>query len=100
MSYSLKLHTSEDISATERSAAQQRFRGALEAELGDASLVLPMYTVCLVLQAQYGDSPDPSTLPDAERRVFESWQLAHAAALRAALGPHRYLDDAWFEISE
>jgi hypothetical protein len=37
-------------------------------------------------------------LSDAEREVVEQWQAAESAAMTAALGPHRYLDDAWFEI--
>ena len=37
-------------------------------------------------------------LTAAERTVFEQWQAAEAAAMTAAFGPHRYLDEARFEI--
>jgi NAD(P)-dependent dehydrogenase (short-subunit alcohol dehydrogenase family) len=44
------------------------------------------------------DSPDVSALTDPERDVLELWQAAESAAITAAFGPHRYLDEAWFEI--
>ena len=45
MSYTLKLHASEDVSRQELQSAEQRFKAALEATLGDASLVAPVYAV-------------------------------------------------------
>jgi len=98
MTYTLKLHTSEDASTAACRAAEQRYRRALEAELGDASLVLPMHAAAQAILTRYGDHPDLAALTDAERHIFEQWQMAETAALTAALGPHRYLDDAWFEI--
>jgi hypothetical protein len=98
MSYTLTLVTGEDASETERRAAEQRFRRALDATLGDANLVLPTYSVYLRIVSTYGESPDVTALSDAEREVVEQWQAAESAALTAALGPHRYLDDARFEI--
>lgn len=98
MSYTLTLHAGDDASEPERRAAEQRFRAALEASLGDASLVAPVYRVYLTLLAQHGDTPSPEALTDAERAVFDQWQAAESAAVTAALGPHRYMGDAQFEI--
>ena len=97
-SYSLSFHSSEEVSASDRRAAEQRFRRTLDTELGDASLVWPLYSACLQIAERYGDNPDLAALTDDERSVYESWHMAHTAALTAALGPNRYLDDAWFEI--
>ena len=98
MRYTLTLITAEDASDAERRAAEQRYRRALDAALGGASLVAPTYTVYLRIVAVHGESPDVTALSDAEREVVEQWQAAESAAMTAALGPHRYLDDARFEI--
>ncbi len=98
MSYTLTLITAEEASDAERRAAEQRYRRALDAALGDASLVAPTYRVYLRIVAVHGESPDVTALTDAEREVVEQWQAAESAAMTAALGPHRYLDDARFEI--
>jgi hypothetical protein len=37
-------------------------------------------------------------LSDAERELMQGWQSAEAAAISAALGAHRYMGDAQFEI--
>lgn len=97
-SYFLSFHSSEEVSASDRRAAEQRFRRTLDTELGDASLVWPLYSMCLQIAERYGDNPNLAALTDDERSVYESWHMAHTAALTAALGPNRYLDDAWFEI--
>lgn len=98
MSYTLTLRTSEEASDTERREAEQRFRRALDAALGDASLVAPTYTAYLQIVGTYGDAPDLDALTSAEREVFDQWQAAESAAMTAAFGPHRYMDDAWFDI--
>jgi hypothetical protein len=54
--------------------------------------------VYLRIVAVHGESPDVTALSDAEREVVEQWQAAESAAMTAALGPNRYLDDARFEI--
>lgn len=99
MAYRLTLHTGEEASAADRQAAEQRFRRALEASLGLASLVLPTYQAYLQIVAIYGETPDLDALPGAEREVLEQWQGAEMAAMTAAFGSHRYMDDARFEIS-
>lgn len=98
MSYTLTLRTSEDASDSERREAEQRFRRALGAALGDSRLVAPTYTAYLQIVGTYGDAPDLDALTSAEREVFDQWQAAEAAAMTAAFGPHRYMDDARFEI--
>ncbi len=98
MSYTVTLITGEDATASERRAAEQRFRQALDAALGDASLVAPTYRVYLGIVAVHGESPDVTALSDAEREVVEQWQAAESAATVAAFGPHRYLEEGRFEI--
>lgn len=97
MNYSVTLFDA-DASDAERKQAVRRFRQALETALGDASLVAPVYTVYLRLVGSYGESPDLEALTDAERAVFEQWQLAETAAVAAAFGTHRYMGDAMYEI--
>jgi hypothetical protein len=98
MSYTLTLVTGEEGSDTERRAAEQRFRQALEAALGDASVVAPTYRAYQRIVASRGESPDVTALTDAEREVVEQWQAAESAATVAAFGPHRYLEEGRFEI--
>ena len=98
MSYTLKLVSPEVVSDHDCAAAEKRYRQALESELGNASLVAPIWGAVQRLYAAYGDSPDPATLTDAEREVLESWQAAETAARTAAFGPNRYLEEAYFDI--
>lgn len=98
MRYTLTLTSADEASETERREAEQRFRGALDAALGDSSLVVPTYTAYLQIVGVYGDAPDPDALSTAEREVFEQWQAAESAAMTAAFGPHRYMNEARFEI--
>jgi hypothetical protein len=98
MSYALTLHAGDDASAADCRAAEQRFRHTLEATLGDAGLVAPVYGAYLRIIAAHGDTPSPEALTDAEREVFVQWQAAESAAVAAAFGPHRYLDEPQFEI--
>lgn len=99
MSYTLTLITGEEVGDVERRAAEQRFRRALDAALGDAGLVRPVHAAYLRIVAVHGDNPEAATLTDAEREVLQQWQAAEAAAMAAAFGPHRYMDDPCFEIS-
>lgn len=99
MGYRLRLYAFEDASAQELQAAEQRFRNALDSALGDESLVLPVYTAYMKLVASYGEAPAEDVLSADELEIFSQWQAAEAAALTAALGPHRYMGDAQFEIA-
>lgn len=82
----------------ELQAAEQRFRTALEEALGHESLVLPVYTAYMRLVGIYGESPAEDVLSADELEIFSQWQAAELAATTAALGPHRYMGDAQFEI--
>jgi hypothetical protein len=96
--YRVVLQVFDEASAHERRQAERRFCQALEAALGDADLVAPVYRQYQRLVQTYGEDPDLLRLSDAERDLLQAWQSAEAAALSAALGPHRYMGDAQFEI--
>lgn len=98
MSYRVRIYAFEDASQAERRSAERRFCQALEAELGDASLVAPVYRAYQALVAAYGEQPDPDALGPGELEIITRWQAAETAALNAALGPHRYMGDAEFVI--
>ena len=98
MSYTLRLYAFEDVSERERQDAERRFRTALDATLGDASLVLPVYSAYRQMLTIYGEAPAPDLLTEAQQQVFDQWQAAELAAVTAAFGPHRYMGDAHFEI--
>jgi hypothetical protein len=89
----------EDASAQQRCEAVQRFEAALQDALGGPEMVEPVYGAYVQLRAVYGETPDLPSLTDAERMIFEQWQGAETAAVVAALGPHRYLEEPQFEIS-
>ena len=99
MSYTLTLYDADGASETQHREAEQRFRQALEATLGDASLVGPVYTAYLRIVHGHGETPDLEGLSDAERAIYEQWQAAETAAVAAAFGPHRYMGDAMYEIA-
>ena len=98
MSYSVKLYAYEDASAQQLQAAERRFRKALEASLGDESLVAPVHAAYRRIVATYGEPPPEDALSPEELEIFSQWQAAESAALTAALGPDRYMGDAQFEI--
>jgi hypothetical protein len=98
MSYTLKLYAFEEASEREKQAAEQRFRQALDDALGDPSLVIPVYSAYRQIVAIYGEAPGPDVLSDAQQQIFDQWQAAESAAVTAAFGPHRYLEEAYFEI--
>ncbi len=98
MSYRVRLYAPDDVSSDERQAAQQRFRAALEATLGDASLVAPVYAAYLKIVAAHGETPSQDALSPGELEIFSQWQAAESAAITVALGPNRYMGDAQFEI--
>jgi hypothetical protein len=99
MTYRLRLFVTDNTTPAQRQAAERLFRQALEAALGDPALVLPVYTAYQRLAAQHGEAPDMEALNVEERMVFETWQLAEAAALAAVFGPHRHLDEGGYEIT-
>ena len=98
MSYSVKLYAYEDASPPQLQAAERRFRKALEASLGDESLVAPVHAAYRRIVAIYGETPAEDALSPEQLEIFSQWQAAESAALTAALGPDRYMNDAQFEI--
>lgn len=98
MTYTLQLYVPDGASAAERQNAEQRFRQTLEAALGDAALVLPVYLAVQRLLAQHGEVPDPESLSVDERTLLEHWRQAEAAAMEAVWGPHRHLDEGGYQI--
>lgn len=98
MTYTLKLYVPEDTPPGQRQAAERLFRQALEASLGDAALVVPVYRAYLGILSEHGETPDPESLSVDQRTLLEHWQQAEAAALEAVFGPHRHLDEGGYEI--
>jgi hypothetical protein len=96
--YRIRLLAFDEAGEPQRQQAERRYGVALEAALGDACLVAPVYRQVLRLYALHGPSPDLQSLSEAEAQLLQTWQEAEAAALTAALGPHRYLEEAQFEI--
>jgi len=90
--------TDPHATPAQRQAAALRFGQALEASLGDAALVAAVYLAYQRIAARYGHDADPTALSDAERTVWEQWQAAEHAAMVAAFGPLRYLDDAQYSL--
>ncbi len=97
MGYELKIFDA-DVSPEQRLRAQKLFCKVLEAHLGDASLVAPVYTAYQRLVQTYGEQPDLELLDSAEREIFEQWQAAETAAVVATFGPNRYMGDAMYDI--
>lgn len=98
MNYTVSLYVPEDTSPAQRQAAERLFRQALEAALGDAALVAPVYAAWQAIVAEHGETPDVQALSVDQRMVQESWQQAERAALEAVFGPHRHLDEGGYEI--
>ncbi|MDM7949755.1 hypothetical protein [Hydrogenophaga sp.] len=98
MTYSLKLFVPDGSTPAQREAAERLFRQSLDASLGDAALVAPVYTAYLAILGQHGETPDPEALTVEERTVLEHWQQAEGAAMAAVFGPHRHLDEGGYEI--
>ena len=98
MHYTVRIFHSEEVSDTERAAAAQRFRAALETSLGDASLVPPVYRAYLRLLQAHGEQPRPWDLTPAEQLLADQWEAAERAATQAAFGAERYMGDAHFEL--
>ena len=99
MTYQLKIFTAEEVSDAERAAAVQRFRFALDGALGDAALVLPIYSVYSRLLLAHGDAERPWPVSPDEQLLIDQWEQAELAATQAAFGVNRYLGDADFELS-
>ena len=101
--YTVKLVDATGLSAAERSAAELRFRMALEAGVGSRDLVVPTLQACMLARSLTGQlAPEElaHTDHDAEREVMALWEKAEDQAIMTALKPlNRDTGDARFEIS-
>ena len=96
--YTVKLVDAPGLSADQRSAAELRFRMALEFALGGPDSVLPTLQACLLVRALNQDLP-PESVPEAEQQVIALWEKAEADAIMAAFRPlGKEMGDARFEI--
>ena len=70
MTYILKLYVPDDTQPAQRQAAERLFRQALEGALGDAAMVVPVYSAYLNIVGQHGEVPDTEALTVDERLVL------------------------------
>ena len=96
--YTVKLVDTHGLSAAQRSAAELRFRMALESALGGPDDVLPALQACLLVHTLNENTP-PGSLPEAEQQIIEFWEKAEADAIMTAFKPlGKGMGDARFEI--
>ena len=102
-SYSIKMVNAPALSEAQRTAAELRFRMALEFGVGGADYVLPTLQACLLARSLLEDlTPEELEGGDfsAEREVIAMWESAEDKAIMTALKPlNRDMGDARFEIS-
>ena len=101
--YTVKMIDADSLSADERSAAELRFRMALEAGVGGRDYVVPMLQAC-VLARMLLEELTPGELAgdefSAEREVIALWEKAEDQAIMTALKPlNRDTGEARFEIN-
>ena len=101
--YSVKMVNAAGLSAAQRSAAELRFRMALEFGVGGAGYVLPALQACMLARSLLEDlTPEERAEVDygAEREVIALWEKAEDQAIMTALKPlNRDTGDARFEIN-
>ena len=101
--YTVRMVDADGLSAAERSAAELRFRMALEAGVGGRDLVVPTLQACMLarsLTSQLAPEELADAEHDAEREVIALWEGAEDQAIMTALKPlNRDTGDARFEIS-
>lgn len=106
--YIVQLVESSDLGADQRTAAELRFRVALEFALGGPAYVLPSLQAYMLAQAlnepSEDDEVDGSANPetdedDGTQQMITLWEKAESDAIRAALKPlGKQLAEARFEI--
>ena len=101
--YTVSLVDATSLSAAERSAAELRFRMALETGVGGRDLVVPTLQACMLARSLTGQLT-PEELAhadhDAEREVIALWENAEDQAIITALKPLNCdMGEARFEIS-
>ena len=104
--YTVKMVNATALSAAQRSAAELRFRMALEFGVGGPDDVLPTLQACMLARALLEDlTPEELAEYDysAEREVIALWENSEDKAIMTALKPLNTegalrVDDARFEI--
>lgn len=96
--YTVNLVECPTLSANERSAAELRFRLALEFALGGPEFVLPSLQAYMLTQTLHESLPLEGA-SEAEQQIIALWQHAETDAILAAMRPlGDNLDNARFEI--
>ena len=101
--YTVKMVDAIDLSPAERSAAELRFRMALESGVGGREFVAPTLRACMLARSLIGHLT-PEELAhadhDAEREVIALWENVEDQAIMTALKPlNRDMGEARFEIN-
>ena len=100
--YTVKMVNATGLSAAERSAAELRFRMALEFGVGGREFVVPTLQACMLARSLIGHLPAEEVAQaehDAEREVIALWENAEDKAIMTALKPlNRDMGEARFEI--
>lgn len=101
--YTVKMVGATGLSAAQRSAAELRFRLALEFGVGGPAYVVPTLQACLLARALTGNlTPEETGSADheAEQQVIALWEKAEDQAIMTALKPlGQDMGEARFEIS-
>ncbi|MFZ2294725.1 MAG: hypothetical protein WAW46_06775 [Polaromonas sp.] len=101
--YTVKMVGATGVSPAERSAAELRFRMALEFGVGGREYVVPTLQACLLARSLLAElSSDESADEDgnAEREVISLWENAEDKAIMTALKPFNHdMGEARFEIN-
>lgn len=101
--YTIKMVNATGLSAAERSAAELRFRMALEPSVGGREYVVPTLQACMLARSLISHLPAEEVAQaehDAEREVIALWENAEDKAVLSALKPlHRDMGEARFEIN-
>ena len=102
-SYTVKMVNATGLSAAERSAAELRFRMALEFGVGGRDDVVPTLQACLLARSLMAHLPAEEAASGdhaAEREVIALWENAEDKAVLTALKPlNRDMGDAQFAIN-
>lgn len=88
--YTVKMMGAPSLSAGQRSAAELRFRMALEFDVGGPGYVVPTLQACMLARALLqGLAPDDRAAAEcaAEREVIALWENAEDRAIMTALKP-------------
>ena len=102
-SYTVKMVNATGLSAAERSAAELRFRMALEFGVGGRDDVVPTLQACMLARSLMAHLPAEEAASGdhaAEREVIALWENAEDKAVLTALKPlNRDMGDAQFAIN-